>query len=280
MAAASGLALLANEERDPRQATSFGTGQVLAVAAAEGPAALLLGVGGSATNDLGLGALTALGLEMRDRSGSALGPLPPARWGEIGAFSGDPRRNLPPLRIACDVENPLLGPNGALAVYGPQKGLQPSDYDAFEAECARLAMLLCRQFGQDEALMRRPGAGAAGGIAFGLMAATGASLLSGIALMDAWLDLDHRIAEADLVITGEGRFDTTSLAGKGPGAVARRALALGKEVHVFAGQIRLADEIPGLQTHAISPPDVPLATALANAEDFLATAAAAVWPGA
>ncbi len=97
--------------------------------------------------------------------------------------------------------------------------------------------------------------------------------------MDAWLDLDRRIAAAEVVVTGEGRFDATSLAGKGPGAVARRALALGKEVHVFAGQVRLPEEISGLRTHAITPADVPLATALAEAGSFLAAAAAAVWPG-
>ncbi len=207
------------------------------------------------------------------------------RWGSglkmtpgVTGLGGDPKAGLPPLLIACDVENPLLGPTGALAVYGPQKGLRPEDYPTLEAEGGRLGALMCRHFGQDASLMHQPGAGAAGGIAFGLQVAAGARLIPGIELMDAWLDLGRRIGEADMVITGEGRFDSTSLTGKGPGAVARRALALGKEVHVFAGQVHLPAEVPGLRTHVITPPDVPLATALAQTEAFLTAATAAAWP--
>jgi len=278
MASASGLALVPAEARDARGATSFGTGEVLRAAAAAGPAAVLLGVGGSATHDLGLGALSALGLSFLGAAGDELGPVPPARWPEIRGFRGDPGTGLPPILIACDVENPLLGPEGALATYGPQKGLRPADQAAFEEETARLARLLCRHFGRDEDLVRRPGAGAAGGIAFGLMAAAGARLLPGLDLVGAWLDLEARMAAADVVITGEGRFDATSLSGKGPGAVVRRALALGKEVHVFAGQVQLRAPVPGLLAHAISPPGLALAAALSRAEELLGAAVGRVWP--
>ena len=117
--------------------------------------------------------------------------------------------------------------------------------------------------------MDTPGAGAAGGISFGLMAAAGAQLLPGFELVSAWLDLERRLAAADLIITGEGRFDDSSLSGKGPGAVATRALALGKRVHVFAGAVSTGAEHPGLTLHAITPPDMPLERALREAADNL-----------
>lgn len=268
MAAASGLALLAKERRDLLLTSSVGTGQVIR-ASVDGVRAVLLGVGGSATHDLGLGALGALGLRYLDAAGDVIDPVTPADWPRVHAIEGRLARGFPPILIACDVDNPLLGPRGALATYGPQKGLRPDDAPALEAETARIASLLCRAFGQPDDLAARPGAGAAGGIAFGLMAAAGATLIPGYELVASWLDVDRRIAEADIVITGEGRFDASSLQGKGPGAVARSALARGKEVHVFAGEVRLEGRIPGLQTHAISPPGLPLADALSNAPGLL-----------
>jgi glycerate kinase len=228
-------------------------------------------VGGSATNDLGLGALAALGLEFSTDSGTLLQPPLPADWPGLRRIGGRIDPDLPPILIACDVDNPLLGPRGAAAIYGPQKGLRPADAAGLEAESARLATLLCRHFGRPESLAGEPGAGAAGGTAFGLMAA-GARLLAGSELVAAWLDLDARLAVADVVLTGEGCFDETSLSGKGPGAVIRRALALGKPVHLFAGQVALGRAIPGLSTHAITPPDLPLADALAATAALLSQA--------
>ena len=179
---------------------------------------------------------------------------------------------FPPVLIACDVENPLVGPSGAALTYGPQKGLRPGDAAAFDAQTRRVAGLLCRHFGRPEELMAVPGAGAAGGIAFGLMAAAGARLLPGFDLVSSWLDLDSRMAAADLVLTGEGRFDETSLSGKGPGAVVRRALALGKSVHVFAGEVSLAEGVPGLRAHAITPAGMPLGEAMAEGAGLLEAA--------
>lgn len=272
MAAASGLALLPAEQRDPWKTTTLGTGQLIAAAGQAGAAAILLGVGGSATHDLGLGALSALGLEPLSVDGETIRPPIPARWDMIERIAGKIPDSLPPIRIACDVSNPLLGRNGAAAVYGPQKGLLPADLAKLDHASARLGLLLCAQSGASDALMDQPGAGAAGGIAFGLMAAARAKLLPGFGLVAAWLDLDARIAAADLVITGEGRFDDSSLSGKGPGAVAARALALGKTVHIFAGQVASADARAGLTLHAITPAGQPLAEALSAAGRNLAAA--------
>ena len=271
MAAASGLALLAPEARDPWLTSTTGTGELIRLAARPGVAAILLGLGGSATSDLGLGALAALGLNFVSATGELIDPPIPSRWPEITRLDGRLPADLPPLRIACDVANPLLGPNGAAAIYGPQKGLRPADLRRLDNEAARLALLLCTHSAKPDTLMDVPGAGAAGGISFGLMAAASAQLISGFDLVSAWLDLDSRLAAADLVLTGEGRFDASSLSGKGPGALAARAAALGKPVHVFAGAITAA-LVPGLALHAITPPGTPLPAALrAAATNLTAT---------
>jgi glycerate kinase len=270
MAAASGLALLEPGARDPWATTTAGTGELIRAAAAAGAGAVLLGVGGSATHDLGLGALTALGLRTVGANGAALADPIPRHWAAATGFAGAVDPALPPLRIACDVTNPLAGPRGAAATYGPQKGLRAEDLARLDAASIRLARALCGHCGRPESLAETPGAGAAGGIAFGLMAAAGARLLPGFDLVSAWLDLEARLAAADLVITGEGRFDASSLQGKGPGAVAARALAAGKRVVVLAGQATLPEPPPGLVAHSISPPELPLAQALREAPERLA----------
>jgi glycerate kinase len=277
MASASGLALLEPDERDPWQTSTNGTGELIRMAVELGAGAILLGVGGSATNDLGLGALAVLGLEFETAQGELVFPPTPDRWREIQRITGSITPPLPPIRIACDVTNPLLGPRGAAAVYGPQKGLQPADLPRLDHESARLAMMLCAHSGKPDSLMETPGAGAAGGIAFGFMTATGAQLLPGFDLVSAWLDLESRLASADIVITGEGRFDDSSLSGKGPGAVASRALALGKTIHVFAGSAKVTTVPEKLRVHSITPPNLPLERALPQASLFLARAIAAAF---
>ncbi len=278
MAEASGLALLAPTDRDPWQTATGGTGELLRHAVEAGADAVLLGVGGSATHDLAFGALAALGFRFLDAAGNEVAPPIPARWNAIARIEGGPASPLPPLRIACDVTNPLLGPQGAAAVYGPQKGLRETDRPALEAATARLAGMLCDYCRQPADLVETPGAGAAGGCSFGFMAATGARLLPGSALVAAWLDLDLRLRRADLVLTGEGRFDESSLAGKGPGAMAAQALALGKPVHVFAGAVAPLPPRAGLHTHALSPPGLPLAQALRETAWRLEEAVGAAFP--
>lgn len=265
MATASGLALLSADERDPWQTSTFGTGELIRTAADLNAAAILLGVGGSATSDLGLGALAALGYDFLTARGDRVHDPIPGRWREINRIQGGITPPVPPIRIACDVTNPLLGSRGAAATYGPQKGLKPADLPRLDHESARLGLLLCNHCRKPDSLMDAPGAGAAGGIAFGLMAAADAQLLPGFDLVSAWLDLESRLAAADLVITGEGRFDETSLQGKGPGAVAARALALGKPVHVFAGQATVSAPPANLSLHSITPPGTPLDQALRQA---------------
>ena len=197
----------------------------------------------------------------------------PASWPRIVRLGGKIAAALPPIRIACDVTNPLLGRRGAAAVYGPQKGLRAEDLARLDHESARLGLMLCAHANKPDGLMETPGAGAAGGISFGLMAAANAQLLSGFDLVTAWLDLEAKLAAADIVITGEGRFDASSLEGKGPGAVAARALALGKRVHVFAGEVT-APPRENLALHAITPAGIPLAQALRDASKNLGAAVA------
>ncbi|MDB6113813.1 MAG: Glycerate kinase [Lacunisphaera sp.] len=265
LASASGLELLPAGRRDPWQTTSRGTGEQIRAAARSGASAILLGIGGSATNDLGLGALAALGLEFAET------PVP-AVWPKIKRLAG--RVEVPPIFIACDVTNPLLGLHGATATFGPQKGLSPADVPRLEAEMACMARLLCEACHRPLSLAELPGTGAAGGISFGLMIAANAKLVPGFELVSAWLDLGARLAAADLVITGEGRFDATSLAGKGPGSLVREAQRLGKAAHIFAGSLGVpADGVH----HAITPPGLPLTEALPRSAQLLAAAVARVF---
>lgn len=260
MAAASGLALLPPSRRDPWQTSSIGTGELMRAAVDAGAAAIVLGVGGSATNDLGLGALAALGFEFRSAQNDRVMPPIPARWSDISRVISALDPAFPPIRIACDVTNPLLGPHGCAAVFGPQKGLRPADLPALEQASGRIGLMLCAHCDQPDSRMRAPGAGAAGGIAFGLMTGKRAQLLPGFALVSAWLDLDARIAAADLVLTGEGRFDASSRDGKGPGAVLARARTLERPAQVFAGAI--AETAASDSFHAITPPNLRLEDAL------------------
>ncbi len=270
MAQASGLALLPAAERDPWHATSRGTGELLRAAAAAGAGAVVLGVGGSATHDVGLGALAALGLACRDVDGRAIDSPVPATWAAVAAVGGRIEPPLPPVVVACDVTNPLMGTFGAASVFAPQKGLRPEDFTRLEYMTGRMAALLTTHAGKHPLLCETPGAGAAGGLAFGLLCAANARLTPGAALVSAWLGLDARVAAADLVLTGEGRFDASSLGGKAPGELARRAVAAGKRVHVFAGAVE--GELAGARLHAITPPGLPLPAALASARPNLAAA--------
>jgi glycerate kinase len=268
MAAASGLALLSAAERDPWQTSTLGTGELMRIASTVNAKAIVLGIGGSATNDLGLGALAALGLEFVSTRAEKIFPPIPAHWPSIARITGAVPPLFPTIRVACDVTNPLLGPNGCAAVYGPQKGLQPADLTKLEEASARLARLLCAHCLRPEAIMEIPGAGAAGGIAFGLMTATDARLLSGFGLTSDWLDLPARIRSADIVVTGEGRFDESSVQGKGPGAIIAMAAAVGKPMHVFAGQISGSAQSMTM-FHAITPDDWPLEKALRETPGLL-----------
>lgn len=268
MATASGLESLAPADRDPWQTDSLGTGQAIAAAAAAGAEAVLLGVGGSATNDLGVGALTALGWTPLNAAGEPIRQLAPAGWRDLVGFAPTDR-TLPPIRIACDVANPLLGPRGATAVFGPQKGLRSEDLVRLEGEITRVAGLLAHATGRP-GLESTPGAGAAGGIAFGLLTATDARLVPGFDLVEDWLGIEAKLADADLVITGEGCFDQSSLEGKGPGSLLKRAETAGKAGWIFAGAVRLDPRPAHLRITAITPEGVSLSDALRTTPQNLA----------
>jgi glycerate 2-kinase len=270
--------------RDVYRSSTRGTGELLLAARDLGADSILLGVGGSATSDLGLGALSALGWRFEAAAGALLAPPVPASWPELARVLRGAPLELPPLRIACDVDNPVLGPRGAAAVYGPQKGLAAQAVGAFDAAAARVASIACAGLGVGRELLSVPGAGAAGGTAFGLLAGAGARLVPGSALVGAWLGLEARVAAADWVLTGEGRFDESSWAGKGPGALVRAAQRHGRRWAVFAGSIALGEgarrgaELEGGVLVAITARGEPVTRALPHTAESLARSVRA-WLG-
>lgn len=270
MASVAGLEQVPAAQRHPGHCTTRGVGELIRIAVAEEASAILLGIGGSATSDLGLGALEALGLEF-----CPSGQVTPAQWGLIEEITGKIEIDVPPIYIACDVDNPLLGQKGAAAVYGPQKGLSREEIEPFDDASARIAKKLCTFFNQPETLIKVPGSGAAGGIGFGLKAAFGAEYVPGFELVTAWLDLSTKIQEADLVLTGEGKFDQSSLAGKGPYALLAAAYSSDTAAILLAGLAEgdaaqtVCGRFPGTAVYSITPEGTPLSQALQSAPEFL-----------
>jgi glycerate kinase len=234
MAAASGLPLLAPHERDPRRATTYGTGQLIRAALDAGVKDLMIGIGGSATNDGGAFTLQALGARLLDGRGKQLprAVLSLRRLQRIDLSGLHPALHEVRLRVMSDVTNPLLGPNGATAVYGPQKGVTTALRTELEAALKRWADVLEGETGQP--LRDAPGAGAAGGLGFALLA-IGGQLEPGAELVLDAANFDRRIKDATLVITGEGRLDSQSMAGKSTIAVARRAKRAGVPALAIVG---------------------------------------------
>lgn len=236
MAAASGLVGL-KPPLAPRLATTAGTGTVIADALARGATRIVLGIGGSATTDGGAGALAALGVRFFDAAGTELAPTPAAlaAVASIDASGLDPRLARASLEIAADVDNPLLGPNGAAAVYGPQKGATPADVAFLDAVLSRLADLAVAAGRRD--LRDLPGAGAAGGLGWGLATFAGARLVRGFDVVAQLTGLADALAGAALCITGEGRIDRQSLEGKVVAGVAQLAAAAGVAVLAIGGSV-------------------------------------------
>ncbi len=223
MAAASGLHLVPNEQRNPLITSSYGTGELIKAVLDRGVKHIIMGIGGSATNDAGLGMAQALGIKMLDQNGEQLG----AGGGELSELahidvSGlDPRLADVSLEIACDVDNPLCGPKGASHVFGPQKGATPEMVKQLDANLAHFAKVLASDL--DQTVEHLPGAGAAGGIGAAFVALLGAKLRPGIEIVMDAVNFDDVIADANLVITGEGRIDSQTIHGKTPIGVARKA---------------------------------------------------------
>lgn len=237
MAAAAGLEQVPAERRHPKHCTTYGVGELIRIAVAESADAILLGIGGSATSDLGLGVLQALGLQFINSEGHLIEQVLPRDWPRIQTIQGKLDVPTPPIFIACDVDNPLLGPRGAAAIYGPQKGLTANELDAFETQAAHMAEQLCQHFEQPNTCQEIPGSGAAGGIGFGLNLACDAHYLAGFDLVTDWLELNSKIAAADLILSGEGCIDRSSLDGKGPVALAGAAHTANKPSILLAGRV-------------------------------------------
>lgn len=230
VAAASGYSLLRPDQRDPARTSSRGTGQLMAAAFAAGCPELIVGLGGSATNDGGAGIASALGVRFLDAQGQELPPggLALARLARIELPEGSlaARLRAGELRVvaACDVDNPLCGPRGASRTYGPQKGASPALVEELDAALSRLEEIVRRDLGLE--VGETPGAGAAGGIGAGLLAFCGAELRRGAPLILDAVGFSEHLAGARLVITGEGQLDAQTLHGKLPLEIARRAAGL------------------------------------------------------
>jgi glycerate kinase len=261
MAAASGLPLLRPDERDARITSTRGTGELILAAAASGAHRIVIGIGGSATNDGGAGMARAFGYRFLDRDGNEL-PEGGAALARLGRIDGqtDPRLVRPSIEVACDVRNPLLGPEGASAIYGPQKGATPEIVRELDAALARYADVVEAFVGRP--IRDVPGAGAAGGLGAGLLAFLDARLVSGAELVLRAVRFSDRIAGADLVITGEGRIDRQSGYGKLTGAVTAAARRAGVPVVAVAGGLGEGHETLGLDAIAVASEGVALVQAM------------------
>jgi glycerate 2-kinase len=246
MASASGLQLIGRSKADPRRTTTYGTGELIAHALDRGVRRLLVGIGDSATNDGGAGLAEALGVRLLDAGGAALGPggAELARLERVDLSGIERRIRDVEVLVASDVDNPLTGEHGASAVFGPQKGASSevvAELDAALAHFADKVETAVGRTARDE-----PGAGAAGGLGFGLMMFCDAIVRPGIELSLDAVGADAALEKADLVITGEGRIDAQTLRGKAPVGVARRAGRFGVPVVAVAGSIGpLDDELAG-----------------------------------
>jgi len=254
-----GLAMLPPGRYHPFELDTFGLGKVLLAAAKRGCRRLIIGVGGSATNDGGFGLARGLGWRFLDGQGDEIEIWTDLRRLQLvvaprghRATPGAPFRHIR-VTVAVDVRNRLLGKHGCARVYGPQKGLHPEDWPLAEACLRRLARAVHRQSGRNFAAI--PGAGAAGGLGFGLMAFAGAKVESGTDLFARHARLAQRLRRADLVITGEGALDRSTLMGKGVGEVARQCLTLGVPCIGLAGVIHEAHRLRTrfTEVHALAP---------------------------
>lgn len=277
MASASGLPLVPVEKRDPRVTTTYGTGELIKSAVEQGVKKIILGIGGSATNDGGAGMAQALGIKLLDEEGKSLpyGGAALAQLHEIDISGCHPGVRDVEIIAACDVENPLCGPKGASAVYGPQKGADPEMVAMLDEALANMAKVLKSNLGKDVAEI--PGAGAAGGLGAGLLGFLGASLKPGFVLLAELLQLEEQIKQSDIVVTGEGFIDQSTVYGKVPAGIARTAAACGVPVIAIGGGLGKGIEqlydlgINGLYPATTRP--MALEEAMSQASEFITLAA-------
>jgi glycerate kinase len=265
MAEASGLHLVPTEARDPKLTSSFGTGQLIKHALERGIQRLIIGLGGSATNDGGVGMLAALGVKFLDESGNAIaangGGL--VNLASIDASDLDPRLARCEILVACDVDNPLCGEKGASAIFGPQKGATASDVSVLDSALRNFGELTEQVTGKH--VLTREGAGAAGGMGAALLGYTPARLQPGIEIVLETVKLAEHVADADIVFTGEGRIDHQTAHGKTPMGVAKVAKQFNLPVIALAGCV--GDNFQAVYECGIDAvfPCVPRAMSLADA---------------
>lgn len=272
-AEASGLALLEAKERNPLIASSYGTGELMLAAVRSGAKRIIVGLGGSATNDAGAGLLQALGVRLLDKNGNDLahGGAALANLTTIDISTMDPALKNVAITAACDVTNPLTGPTGASAVFGPQKGASKDDVATLDAALAHFAQVIDSQLGV--AVNDVPGAGAAGGIGAALRGFLNAEFRPGIAIVIEQSGLDAAAQWADVVFTGEGSIDFQTKFGKTPAGVAETAKRHGKPVIAVAGHIGTGiDELHEVGIDAV----FDIAPGAASLSELLADAAANV----
>lgn len=272
-AEASGLALLEAKERNPLIASSYGTGELMLAAVRSGAKRIIVGLGGSATNDAGAGLLQALGVRLLDKNGNDLahGGAALANLTTIDISTMDPALKNVAITAACDVTNPLTGPTGASAVFGPQKGASKDDVATLDAALAHFAQVIDSQLGV--AVNDVPGAGAAGGIGAALKGFLNAEFRPGIAIVIEQSGLDAAAQWADVVFTGEGSIDFQTKFGKKPAGVAETAKRHGKPVIAVAGHIGTGiDELHEVGIDAV----FGIAPGAASLSELLADAAANV----
>lgn len=243
MAAAAGLPLVPEDQRNPMNTTTYGVGELIKDAIRRGCRHFIVGIGGSATNDGGAGMLSALGYRLLDAEGREipLGAKGLEKITSVVADSALPELEECTFRVACDVNNPLCGQTGCSAVYGPQKGATAEDIARMDSWLKRFATLTKRY--NPKVDMDHPGAGAAGGLGFAFLAYTNATLESGIKIIMEETGLESAIADADLIVTGEGRLDHQTVMGKAPIGVAKLAKKYGKKVIAFSGCVVSGAEV-------------------------------------
>lgn len=237
MAEAAGLPLVPAEKRNPMNTTTYGVGEMILHALERGCRSFIIGIGGSATNDGGIGMLRALGCRFQKADGTdiAMGAQELTELATIETEALDPRLKKSHFSIACDVTNPLCGTNGASYIFAPQKGADPATVQKLDVALAHLADMTAATLGTD--LRDQPGAGAAGGLGFAFASYLNGTLRPGVDIvLDAVLP-ESELRAADIVVTGEGRFDGQTAMGKAPVGIARRAKACGCKVIVLAGSV-------------------------------------------
>lgn len=237
MASAAGITLISREERDPLKATTRGVGEMICHAMENGCRNFIIGIGGSATNDGGIGMLKALGVRFLDKEGNDAGEGAEAlaRVHSIETGNMHPLLKECKFQVACDVNNPLCGENGATYIYGPQKGVTEDMKEQFDQAMASYAEKTAQTVGCD--FSKTEGAGAAGGLGFAFLSYLGAELRPGVQLILDAVCLEEEIKDADIVVTGEGRLDHQTAMGKAPIGVAKLAKKYGAKVLAFAGAV-------------------------------------------